>query len=115
MTTQLSTAPTISSLEIASLTGKQHCHVLASIRSTLEAIGTDATVFKGSYTDSMNREKPCFNLPRRECDLLISGYSVKCRLAVIKRWYELEQAEQASTKPQALNEWMESELARFPI
>ena len=38
----------------------------------------------------MNRKQTCYNLPRYETDLLITGYSIPYRAAVIKRWHELE-------------------------
>ena len=81
---------TMSSLEIAKLTDKPHDNVLKDIRRILEDAEIDAVRFNGIYLDAYKREKPCFNLPRLECDLIISGYSVKYRLAIIKRWHELE-------------------------
>jgi phage regulator Rha-like protein len=81
---------TMSSLEIAELTGKQHKHVLADIRRTLEEAGISADGFSAVYKNQQDRDTPCFNLPRRECDLVISGYSVPYRLAIIDRWQELE-------------------------
>ncbi|WKJ91364.1 Rha family transcriptional regulator [Methylomonas montana] len=81
---------TMSSLEIAKLTGKEHDNVLKDVRKVLDEAEIDAVKFNGIYKDSMNRDKPCFNLPRRECDLVVSGYSVKYRLAIIDRWHELE-------------------------
>ena len=67
---------TMSSLEIAELTGKDHKDVLRDIRVVLEQAEIDESKFALTYKDSMNRDKPCYNLPRRECDLVISGYSV---------------------------------------
>lgn len=69
--------PTMSSLEIAQLTGKQHTHVLRDIRKTLEEVKIDSTQFWTEYTDSSGKSNTCFNLPRRECDLVITGYSAK--------------------------------------
>jgi phage regulator Rha-like protein len=83
----------MSSVEIAVLTGKLHENVLKDIRRVLEEVEIDAVRFDGNYKDSMNRKKPCYNLPRRECDLVVSGYSVKYRLAIIDRWQELEAAQ----------------------
>lgn len=83
---------TMSSLEIAKLTDKDHKNVLRDIANVLEEAGIGQLKFESSYLSPQNKSLPCFNLPREECDLVISGYSVKYRLAIIKRWHELEKA-----------------------
>lgn len=95
---------TMSSLMIAEITGKRHDSVLRDIENTLEQAEIGARKFVGTYTDSQNKARPCYNLPRRECDLVISGYSVKYRLAIIDRWHELESRPQ----PVALPSYAES-------
>lgn len=85
---------TMSSLEIAKLTGKEHFNVMRDIENTLRDAGIGAIKFEGSYKTLQNKDMPCYNLPRRECDLVISGYSVKYRLAIIDRWQELESQKQ---------------------
>ena len=42
---------TMSSLEIAALTGKRHDNVLRDIRTMLEELEMDALKFEGSYKD----------------------------------------------------------------
>ena len=81
---------TMSSLEIAKLTGKEHFNVLVDIRKMLEELETTDLNFQGSYKDSTGRSLPCFNLPKRECLILVSGYNLKLRAAIIDRWQELE-------------------------
>ena len=98
-TLALAQKPTMSSLEIASLTGKNHADVLRDIKKILIEAEIDESKFAGIYLDTYKRQKPCFNLPRRECDLIIAGYSVKYRLAIIDRWQELEN-QQALKLPQ---------------
>lgn len=83
-------ARTMSSLEIAELTGKAHKHVLADIRSMLTELEIDWAELSAQYKDSTGRSLPCFNLDREMTDTLLTGYSAKMRLAVIKRWRELE-------------------------
>jgi phage regulator Rha-like protein len=81
---------TISSIEIAELTGKQHTHVMRAIEKTLTEAEVSASIFGGTYKDKQGKTRKCYNLPRFECDLVISGYSVRYRAAIIKRWHELE-------------------------
>lgn len=84
------TIPTMSSLEIAELTGKQHKHVLEDIRRILEEAEIDSAGFTAQYNDASGKSNPCYHLPRYECDLVMTSYSVKYRAAIIKRWHELE-------------------------
>jgi anti-repressor protein len=94
-------AATMSSLDIAEITGKNHKDVMRDIREVLGQAEIDERRFALTYKDASNREQPCFNLPRRECDLIVSGYSVKYRLAIIDRWHQLE-AKQTFAIPQTL-------------
>lgn len=100
---QIASAPkTMSSREIAELTGTQHKDVLEKIRKTLDECEISSAEFSAQYKDSTGRSLPCFNLPRRECDLIIAGYSAKYRLAIIDRWQELE-SKQAFEIPTTLS------------
>lgn len=81
---------TMSSREIAELTGKNHSDVCRDINNTLSQAEIGVSKFAGIWHDSQNRKRTEYNLPKRECDLVISGYSVKYRLAIIDRWQELE-------------------------
>ncbi|WP_345845746.1 Rha family transcriptional regulator [Shewanella algae] len=83
----------MSSREIAELTGKQHKDVMRDIRVMLDQLNMGANLrpsMEGTYLDAYGREKPCYNLPRRECEILVCGYDVVRRAAVIDRWLELE-------------------------
>ena len=91
---------TMSSLEIAELTNKNHNNVLRDIRTQL---------LKGLYNledeskmiyeeiqgvtividDHTKRTKEII-LDKYHTDILVSGYEVKYRAAIIKRWQELE-------------------------
>ncbi|MFO3662458.1 Rha family transcriptional regulator [Pseudomonas amygdali] len=81
----------MSSLEIAELTGKQHKHVLTDIRIMLDELGEGSAGFSADYKDQGGRTYPCFNLDRHHTECLLTGYSAKMRMAVIKRWHELEE------------------------
>lgn len=83
-------ATTMSSREIAELTGKEHKHVKRDIEVMLHDLGGDTTKFGRIYKDSMNRDQTEYMLPKNECLTLISGYSAKLRHAIIVRWQELE-------------------------
>lgn len=79
----------MSSLEIAELTGKEHKHVLFDIRKILE----DLNVLAADFTATRKvrgKEYEVFNLPKRETLILVSGYSVSMRASIIDRWQELE-------------------------
>ena len=82
----------MSSREIAELTGKRHDNVMADINKMLTELYGEEDVlnFQGIYLDAYKREKPCFNLPKRETLILVSGYNTTMRAAIIDRWQELE-------------------------
>lgn len=67
---------------------------MADIRRILLEAEINPAEFLAVYKDQQLIDRPCYNLPRRECDLVISGYSVKYRLAIIDRWHELESQKQ---------------------
>ncbi len=80
----------MSSREIAELTEKQHQHVRRDIEHMMSELGKDASKYGHTYLDSMNRKQNEYLLPRFETEILITGYDVKRRAAVIHRWFELE-------------------------
>lgn len=82
---------TMSSLEIAKLTGKRHDSVIRDIRNMLGELESDLHSFEEIYKDQGGRTYPCFNLDRHHTECLLTGYSAKMRMAVIKRWHELEE------------------------
>lgn len=82
---------TMSSREIATVTGKRHDHVVRDIRSMLEQLNTPAPSFGATYFDAQNQERPCFNLDRIHVECLLTGYSIPLRMRVLERLAELEQ------------------------
>lgn len=104
-------ARTMSSREIAKLTGKAHKHVLADIRSMLKELEIDWADCSAQYQDSTGRSLPCFELNRELTDTLLTGYSAKMRLAVIRRWRELEQQQGAREQVQITGTKVIGELA----
>lgn len=91
-------ALTMSSREIADLTGKRHDHVMRDIRIMMQALG-GLPNFGGTYLDGQGKEHACFNLPKRETLLLVSGYSVELRARIIDRLEDLESRHRPGTAP----------------
>ena len=85
---------TMSSREIAELTGKEHKNVLRDIREMLEGLEINLAQFSAQYKDSSGKQNLLFNLPKRECLILVSGYNIQLRAKIIDRWQELEQVTQ---------------------
>ena len=85
-------ALTMSSREIATLCDKEHRHVKRDIEVMAEQLKIDASKFGHIYLDSMNREQTEYLLDKETCLCLVAGYNAKLRMAIIKRWQELEQA-----------------------
>jgi hypothetical protein len=54
---------TMTSREIAELTGKRHDNVLEDVRKMLDELCLSWTGFATQYKDSTGRTLPCFNLP----------------------------------------------------
>lgn len=84
---------TMSSREIAKLTGKRHDNVMSDIRIMFESLDIQSPEFLGDYKDSKGRTYPQFNLPKRETLILVSGYNIALRAKIIDRWIELEEKE----------------------
>ena len=84
------TVISMTSLEIAELTGKDHKNVLVDIRNMLDSLEIPLVEFSEQYEDSIGRTLPCFNLPKRETLILVSGYSTLVRAKIIDRITELE-------------------------
>lgn len=110
--TDLSTVPlTMSSLEIAGLTGKLHRHVLRDADKMLSELQIDGSKFGLVYRDAKGEGRRCLNLPKRECLILVSGYSVEMRARIIDRWMMLEAALTSGAPPAQLSA-EETELLR---
>lgn len=94
---------TMSSREIAELTGKQLSHVHRDFKTMADELSFPAesivsnrimpspNMDLGFSYDLDNQKRICnINLNRELTLTLISGYSIKLRNAIIKRWQELE-------------------------
>ena len=87
-------ALTMTSLEIAELTGKRHDNVMTDIRAMLAELELTAPEISGAvnYTvgNGATLTREIYNLDKELTLTLVSGYSVKMRHTIIKRWQELE-------------------------
>lgn len=93
------TQPTMSSREIAELTGKRHDNVMRDVKHLLSALGENLLRFEAVLPDSYGRPQPAFALPKRETLILVSGYDPVMRAKIIDRWMELERQAAQPTMP----------------
>ncbi|WP_375680514.1 MULTISPECIES: Rha family transcriptional regulator [unclassified Bartonella] len=90
------TTLTMSSREIAELCDKRHDNIVRDIRQICTDLKIEVSKFQGNYKDSTGRKLVCYNLPKREYLILVSGYSTVLRAKIIDRWIELESQEQTN-------------------
>ncbi len=87
---------TMSSLEIAELTGKQHKDVMKAIRnmeSAWETIrGRKFALSSRSYEmpNGGKKDVPCFVLTKTECLYIATKFNDEARAKLVLRWEELE-------------------------
>ena len=88
---------TMSSLEIAKLTGKPHNDVLKAIRVMEPAWEkvTEGKFSRSEYKDSTGRSLPCFELTKTECLYVATKFNDEARAKLVIRWEELEQKQRA--------------------
>ena len=84
----------MSSLQIAEVTGKRHDAILRDIRKLLEQ-GVQAHNFVESHYEQIlptggKKQIPCYQLTKKGCLILASGYNAVLREKIIDRWEELE-------------------------
>ena len=85
---------TMTSLEIAELTGKQHFHVMEAIRKMEPAWKKiAASNFRlGTYKDANGQLRPCYQLTKTECLYIATKFNDEARAKLVLRWEELERA-----------------------
>ena len=105
---------TMSSLEIAELTGKQHAHVMEAIRVMEPAwLKLGQSNFRlTSYTDQCNRQQPMFELTKTECLYVATKFNDEARAALVLRWEALETG---NATPVVQRELSRKELAMMVI
>lgn len=81
---------TMTSREIADLTGKRHPDVKRDIEVMMVQLQEDVSKFAHTYLDAMNRSQTEYALDREHTECLVTGYNALLRMKVIKRLHELE-------------------------
>ena len=96
---------TMTSLEIAELTGKQHCHVMEAIRKMESAwIKVNGSNFRlVEYQDKKGQMRPCYSLTKTECLYIATKFNDEARAKLVLRWEELETQEQGTQEPATLS------------
>ncbi len=82
----------MSSSDIADLTGKLHAHVIRDIRVMLKALADDPVLDHVVEDKDSRGYTENYHLNRELTETLVTGYSVPLRLKVIRRLHELEDA-----------------------
>ena len=85
-------AQSMTSLEIAQVTGKMHKDVMKAIRNMEPAwLKVNGRHFElVEYKDSKGELRPCYSLTKAECLYIATKFSDEARARLVKRWYQLE-------------------------
>ncbi|WP_411336129.1 Rha family transcriptional regulator [Bacteroides ovatus] len=83
---------TMSSIEIAELTGREHKNVMAAIRSMEPAwVKINGLRFKlVEYADKKGEMRPCYELTKIECLYIATKFNDEARAKLVLRWEQLE-------------------------
>jgi Rha family phage regulatory protein len=84
---------TMTSLDVAEVTGKRHADLMKDIRKEIKDIGEEIAqgIFAlGSYKDKNNQDRPCYKFGKDGAMQLALKYDAKTRYLVIKKIEELE-------------------------
>jgi phage regulator Rha-like protein len=112
LTSLATSSLSMSTREIAELTGKRPDSVLRDFRDVCEALELDPHSFVEMYRDSYGREQIQYQLPKDLTTTLVSGYSIPMRHAIVMRWLELE-AKEPQAAPISYREAMMLAVERY--
>ena len=86
-------AQSMTSLEIAEVTGKMHKHVMEAIRKMEPAwLKVNGSNFRlVDYKDSKGELRPCYSLTKTECLYIATKFNDEARAKLVIRWQQLEQ------------------------
>lgn len=102
------TSLTMSSQEIAELTGKEHKNVIRDIRVMIDELGDGSDLSHVQEAKDARGYTTEFLLPKDLTLTLVTGYDVKRRHAINVRWLQLEEKEFRLLRNQSLVEWQRS-------
>lgn len=94
---------TMSTKEIAELTGKDHKNVLYDTRCMFLQLGLNSAEFSAQFKDSTNRSLPMYRLPKDLTLTLVAGYSVPLRHKIVTRWMERSTKKAPRSQPWGLS------------
>lgn len=91
---------TMTSLEIAEITGRNHKDVMRSIREMEDAwVKVNGRKFAlVEYKDAKGEMRPCYSLCKTECLYIATKFNDEARAKLILRWEELETKEVSIVK-----------------
>ncbi|MBR3079554.1 MAG: Rha family transcriptional regulator [Prevotella sp.] len=98
------TEQTMTSLEIAELTGKNHFDLMRAIRN-MEPAWEKVNGCKFAlveYRDKKGELRPCYQLTKTECLYIATKFNDEARAKLVLRWQELELQEQQRQQQLAL-------------
>ena len=83
---------TMSSLQIAELTGKNHFDIMRAIRNMEPAWAkiNGRRFALVEYTDKKGEKRPCYQLTKTECLYVATKFNDEARAKLVLRWEELE-------------------------
>ena len=99
---------TMTSLEIAELTGKQHKHLMEAIRKMEPAwVKVHGSKFRLMFREvaignGAVRRDPCYQLTKTECLYIATKFNDEARAKLVLRWEELELQERKCQQQLAL-------------
>lgn len=103
---------TMTSLQVAEVTGRLHSNVMRDIRNLLDQL-EDKAQFSfelGSYQDANGQNRPCYILTKKDCLLLASGYDANLRAKIINRWELLETERAVATLDNSQLQFVQTQI-----
>ncbi len=89
---------TLTSLEVAEMVGREHNNVMKDIRRIIDHLGEvtsyQSYFIESTYTNSQNREMPCYKLTKKGCELystrMTGEKGTQFAVAYIERFNQME-------------------------